>query len=198
LSNPIPHKIKVQVLYQWIQGISRDKIAENNDIGRGTVSNIIEQLKTNVPDIDLMRQTALQIKKENIAIFSFAASIRLRRLLEDLEITEDKIESLLEEINIYCFKQEITPKDFVLKINEVSDLAMDLQTPIHKLPSFVNQLSSQKGKLEREMANKKQEYNQVVMMHERYIEELKEFREKRHFLSRLNDLQQLLDNCFVA
>jgi predicted transcriptional regulator len=140
LSNPIPHKIKVQVLYQWIQGISRDKIAENNDIGRGTVSNIIEQFKTNVPDIDLMRQTVLQIKKENIAIFSFAASIRLRRLLEDLEITEDKIESLLEEINIYCFKQEITPKDFVLKINEVSDLAMDLQTPIHKLPSFVNQL----------------------------------------------------------
>jgi len=194
LSNPIPHKIKVQVLYQWIQGISRDKIAENNDIGRGTVSNIIEQFKTNVPDIDLMRQTSLQIKKENIAIFSFAASIRLRRLLEDLEITEDKIESLLEEINIYCFKQEITPKDFVLKINEVSDLAMDLQTPIHKLPSFVNQLSSQKGKLEREMANKKQEYNQMARLHEKYVDELKEFREKRHLLPKLNDLQQLLDN----
>ena len=194
MSNPIPHKIKVQVLYQWIQGISRDKIAENNDIGRGTVSNIIEQFKTNVPDIDLMRQTSLQIKKENIGIFSFAASIRLRRLLEDLEITEDKIESLLEEINIYCFKQEITPKDFVLKINEVSDLAMDLQTPIHKLPSFVNQLSSQKGKLEREMANKKQEYNQMARLYEKYVDELKGFREKRHLLSRLNDLQQLLDN----
>jgi chromosome segregation ATPase len=194
LSNPIPHKIKVQVLYQWIQGISHDKIAENNDIGRGTVSNIIEQFKTTIPDIDLIRETVLQIKKENIAIFSFAASIRLRRLLEDLEITEDKIESLLEEINIYCFKQEITPKDFVLKINEVSDLAMDLQTPIHKLPSFVNQLSSQKGKLEREMANKKQEYNQVARLHEKYVDELKEFRERRHLLSRLNDLQQLLDN----
>ena len=114
MSNQIPHKIKVQVLYQWIQGISRDKIAENNDIGRGTVSNIIEQFITTIPDIDLMRETSLQIKKENIGIFSFAASIRLRRLLEDLEITEDKIESLLEEINIYCFKQEITPKDFVL------------------------------------------------------------------------------------
>jgi len=194
LSNPIPRQIKVKVLYQWIQGISHDKIAENNDIGRGTVSNIIEQFKTTIPDIDLIRETVLQIKKENIAIFSFAASIRLRRLLEDLEITEDKIESLLEEINIYCFKQEITPKDFVLKINEVSDLAMDLQTPIHKLPSFVNQLSSQKGKLEREMANKKQEYNQVARLHEKYVDELKEFRERRHLLSRLNDLQQLLDN----
>ena len=112
MSNPIPRQIKVQVLYQWIQGISRDKIAENNDIGRGTVTNIIEQFKRTVPDIDLMRQAALQIKKEDIGIFSFAASIRLRRLVEDLEITEDQIENFLEEIDIYCFRQQITPKDF--------------------------------------------------------------------------------------
>jgi flagellar biosynthesis chaperone FliJ len=168
------------VLYQWIQGIPRDKIAENNDIGRGTVTNIIKQFKTNVPDIDLMRQTSLQIKKEDLEIFSFAASMRLGRLLEPLDITEDQIESLLEEINIYCFKQQSTPKDFVLEINEVSDFAMDLQTQIHQLPSFVNQLSSQKGKLEREIANKKQEYNQMARLHEKYVDELKEFREKRH------------------
>ena len=116
MSNPIPRQIKVQVLYQWIQGIPRDKIADNNDIGRGTVTNIIEQFKTTVPDIDLMRETSLQIKKEGVAIFLVAASLRLRNLLEDLKITEDQIESLLEEINIHCFKQQITPKDFVLKI----------------------------------------------------------------------------------
>ena len=192
MSNPIPHKTKVQVLHQWIQVIPRDRIAENNDIGRGTVSNIIKQFKTTVPDIDLMRETALQIKKEDLEIFTYAASIRLRRLLEQLNITEDQVENLLEEISIYCFKQQITPKDFVLKINEVSDLAMDLQTPIHKLPSFVNQLSSHKGKLEREIANKKQEYNQVIKENEKYVDELQEFRAKKHLLPKLNDLQQLL------
>ena len=31
-------------------------------------------------------------------------------------------------------------------------------------------------------------------MHEKYVNELKGFREKKHLLSRLNDLQQLLDN----
>jgi hypothetical protein len=194
LSNPIPHKTKVQVLHQWIQVIPRDRIAENNDIGRGTVSNIIKQFKTTVPDIDLMRETALQIKKEDLEIFTYAASIRLRRLLEQLNITEDQVENLLEEISIYCFKQQITPKDFVLKINEVSDLAMDLQTPIHKLPSFVNQLSSHKGKLEREIANKKQEYNQVIKENEKYVDELQEFRAKKHLLPKLNDLQQLLNS----
>ncbi len=179
------------MLYQWIQGISRDKIAENNDIGRGTVTNIIQQFKTNVPDIDLMRQTALQIKKEDLEIFSFAASIRLRRLLEQLQITEDQIESFLEEINIYCFKQQIIPKDFVLKIKDVSDLAMDLKTPIHKLPSFINQLSIQKNRLEREITIKKEEYSQVIKENETNLDELKEFRAKRHLLPKINDLQRI-------
>jgi len=182
------------VLYQWIQGISRDKIAENNDIGRGTVTNIIQQFKTNVPDIDLMRHTVLQIKKEDLEIFSFAASIRLRRLLEQLQITEDQIESFLEEVNIYCFKQQIIPKDFVLKIKDVSDLAMDLKTPIHKLPSFINQLSIQKNRLEREITIKKEEYSQVIKENEANFDELKEFRAKRHLLPKINDLHELLNS----
>jgi len=194
LSNPIPHKIKVQVLYQWIQGIPRDKIAENNDIGRGTVTNIIEQFKRTVPDIDLMRETSLQIKKEDIGIFSFAASLRLRRLLEDLEITEDQIEDFLEELGIYCFKQQITSKDFILKIKEVSDLAIDLQTPIHKIPSFVNQLSVQKNSIERQIAIKKEQYQIIIKECKTAAIELIEFRENRHLLYKLNHLQQLLDN----
>jgi hypothetical protein len=104
-----------------------------------------------------MRETSLQIKKEDIGIFSFAASIRLRRFLEDLEITEDQIENFLEEIDIYCFKQQISPKDFFLKIKEVSDLAMDLQTPIHKIPSFVNQLSVQKNSIKIQITIKKEQ-----------------------------------------
>ena len=145
--------------------------------------------------IDLMRQTALQIKKEGLEIFSFAASIRLRRLLEQLQITEDQIESFLEEIDIYCFKQQIIPKDFVLKIKDVSDLAMDLETPIHKLPSFINQLSIQKNRLEREITIKKEEYSQVIKENETIIEELKEFRAKKHhLLYKINDLQKSLNN----
>jgi hypothetical protein len=182
------------VLYQWIQGIPRDKIAENNDIGKGTVTNIIEEFKKTVLDIDLMRETSLQIKKEDLNIFSFAASLRLRRLLEQLDITEDQIESLLEEIDIYCFKQQITSKEFVLKIKEVSDMAMDLETPIHKLPSLVNQLLDQKNRFEREISIKKEVYRQMIKKYGTTIEELKEFRAKKHLLPMIDDLQQRLDS----
>ena len=71
---------------------------------------------------------------------------------------------------------------------------MELKTPIHKLPSFINQLSIQKNRLEREITIKKEEYSQVIKENEIVIEELKEFRAKRHLLPKINDLQQSLNN----
>jgi hypothetical protein len=194
LSIPIAKKIKEQVLSQWIQGISRDAIATNIEIGTGTVSNIMQQYKIVIPDIDLIRQTALQLKKENLDIFSLAASIRLRKLLEQFQLTEEQIESFLEEIDIHCFKKQISPKDFVLKVNEVSDIARDLKCPIQKIPLFVNQLNIQKANLEKDITNKRQQYSQLVREYEKYKDELKEFRAKRHLLPRINELEQLLSN----
>jgi transposase len=33
----IPKPIREQVIKQWLQGISRDQIAKDNDVGAGTV-----------------------------------------------------------------------------------------------------------------------------------------------------------------
>ena len=71
---------------------------------------------------------------------------------------------------------------------------MDLQTPIHKIPSFVNQLSVQKNSIEREIAIKKEQYQIIIKECKTAANELKEYREKRHLLPKLNDLQELLDN----
>ena len=50
----IPKSIREQVIKQWLQGMSRDEIAKNNDIGAGTVSAIIKDIKQkDIPDIDL-------------------------------------------------------------------------------------------------------------------------------------------------
>ena len=37
--------IKKQVIAQYLQGVSRDRIAVDNQIGTGTVSNIIDEWK---------------------------------------------------------------------------------------------------------------------------------------------------------
>ena len=74
-----PYSIKVKVIKDWIQGLSRDKIGQNNGIGAGTVTSIIQQAKTNIADIDLMRALALNIKKEKLEINYFASAVRLKK-----------------------------------------------------------------------------------------------------------------------
>jgi hypothetical protein len=69
----LPPFIKVKVLNEWLQGLPRNKIAENNGIGAGTVTGIHQQARNNdIPDIDLMRALALMLQKENLDINHFA------------------------------------------------------------------------------------------------------------------------------
>jgi transposase len=44
--------IKKQVIAMYLQGVSRDRIAADNGVGTGTVSNIIDEWKKGVQDSD--------------------------------------------------------------------------------------------------------------------------------------------------
>jgi hypothetical protein len=98
MGSATPYSIKVKVIKEWIQGLSRDKIGQNNGIGTGTVTSIIQQARDNVADIDLMRALAIKIKKENLDLNDFASTVRLKKVLDELELSEEKVESLFEEI----------------------------------------------------------------------------------------------------
>jgi Helix-turn-helix domain len=48
----IDESIKRKVIQQWISGESRDKIAAENNIGAGTVTNIISNYKVGLEKFD--------------------------------------------------------------------------------------------------------------------------------------------------
>ena len=59
MGNRIPHQLKKKVIQEWLQAFSRDRIALDNNISSGAVTSIIKQFKGDIPDIDLLRETAL-------------------------------------------------------------------------------------------------------------------------------------------
>jgi hypothetical protein len=127
----IPPSIKTKVLNEWLQGFSRNKIAENNRIGAGTVTDIHQQARNNdIPDIDLMRSLVLMLKKEGLDVNRFASSVRLKKVLDRIGMPEEKLESLVEEIDIYRFHLGIDEKEFVSKIDEILQMAYELNIPI--------------------------------------------------------------------
>jgi hypothetical protein len=93
----VPKSIKQRVIKQWLQGMSRDEIAKDNDIGAGTVSAIIKDAKEEIPDIDLLREAALILKKNDFDLSVFACSIRVKNKLNGMDLNEDQIESFIEK-----------------------------------------------------------------------------------------------------
>ena len=58
-----PKSIKIKVINEWLQGVSRNKITQDNGISAGAVTSIHQQaINNNIPDIDLMR-AGFNVKK---------------------------------------------------------------------------------------------------------------------------------------
>ena len=60
----IDTQVKKHVIKQWLAGDSRDKIAADNHIGAGTVTNIVNEWKEGVEhsDYDSLRELAVYSK----------------------------------------------------------------------------------------------------------------------------------------
>jgi predicted HAD superfamily phosphohydrolase len=89
-----------------------------------------------------MRELALMLKKEGLDVNHFASTVRLKKVLDRIELPEEKLELLLEEINIYCFKREMDEKEFVSKMDEIFQTANDLNIPI---PDVLEKISQKKN-----------------------------------------------------
>jgi hypothetical protein len=135
-----PKSITERVIKQWLQGMSRDEIGKDNDIGAGTVSAIIKDAKQENPDIDLLRAVAIIVKKNGLDLSVLASSIRIKNKLVEMGLNEDQIESFIENIIIYCFKHGLTGEKFLNIVNKVCALSDRLEMP---KPLFDQKISAE-------------------------------------------------------
>ena len=85
MGSKIPKPIKIEVTKKWLQGKSRDQIANEVQIGAGTVSGIVKEYRRDDPEFDLLREVSLNLVNRGMKVESFAALIRLREILEEKE-----------------------------------------------------------------------------------------------------------------
>jgi transcriptional regulator with XRE-family HTH domain len=147
----IPHSLKKTVINEWLQGISRDTIASDNGIGGGTVSRIIQDAKMDMPDIDLLREVAVKLEEENLDVNLFASSVRLKKILDGLELTEENVELLIEQVNTHCFKHGMSEKEFVSKIDEICNMLDNVEFSLNDLPVYIVQKKIQLESLDRDI-----------------------------------------------
>jgi hypothetical protein len=96
----IDTQVKRRVINQWVSGDSRDKIAADNDIGAGTVTNIMNEWKKGVEDSDYesIRELAVFSKKQGLNLSKHACSIRLNNYIKNIGTNPDEIESFIANL----------------------------------------------------------------------------------------------------
>jgi hypothetical protein len=175
----IPLSLKKTVIKEWLHGIPRDTIASNSGIGGGTVSRIVQESKTNTPDIDMLRGVAVKLNKENLDIDHFAPSVRLKKILDGLGLAEEKVELLIEHVNTYCFKRGTAEKEFVSKIVEICKMLDSLGFSIDDLPVYIVQKKIQLEALDEEISERQEKIRQIVDEYNTTKNDLEEYRRNR-------------------
>jgi hypothetical protein len=180
LGGKIPKNIKEKVIRQWLQGRTRETIAKENDIGTGTVSAIINEARQQKEyhDIDLLRQISTKLKEEGLEPAHLGFAIRLKKIMEDDDIREDQLESLILDFNTYCLRHNLTFDKVFESGYEALDLAYKFGIPAEKIPEFIIQgkktIEELKGQRQ-ELIEKKQviqeEYDTILAVLEKYGKE---------------------------
>jgi hypothetical protein len=89
--------IKKQVITQYLQGVSRDRIAADNGVGTGTVSNIIDEWKKGVrgSDYESVRDLAIHCKKEGVNLADFMSALRIKNYIKQIGGDEERVEQFI-------------------------------------------------------------------------------------------------------
>jgi uncharacterized protein YpuA (DUF1002 family) len=175
LPSIIPKVVREKVLTEWLQGLTRNKIAEINDIGEGTVTEIINGYRENNSDIDQQREFVLALKGEGTDLNLFASSIRLKRFIDKLGIDEKQLESFLDNVQEHCFKKHKETNDFIKSVNDACCMSNEMHCTAEELPRHIQQMEKESSLLTLEIRRKKAEETLMRMnynMTESQIEEL--------------------------
>jgi hypothetical protein len=208
----IPEPIRRSVINGWLDGVSRDEVAKDNGIGAGTVSAIIKETMQNDPEFVLQRQVAVSLKRENnLDIKSFALLIRIRnKLIKEMGLTnnndekskveveveiqeiEHKIEILIVNLAVFCFKRGFSIDKFVDIIEKLSSLEDKAKIPIDQLPNQLLQQQRNREIIEKEIQQIKLKKQDLLNEHNTTIDMLEEYTANRPLFEKYIGLKREL------
>jgi hypothetical protein len=189
----IPRPIRERVIKQWLQGMSRDEIAKYNDIGAGTVTTIIKDAKQEIPDIDLLRAVALVLNKYGWNLSVFAPSVRIKNKLDEMDVSEDEIDFLIDNANTHCFKRGLTADEYFNNVDKVCALSENLGMPLDELPNYIIQQQLELQKVEKETEEAKTKLHQVLQHYDVTMNELQEFIRDKPLIDHIKKLEKKLE-----
>jgi hypothetical protein len=187
----IPVKTKHKVLKLWLSGVSRKKIAEKVGIGEGIVTSIVQEAKVNnIPDVDLLHEVATKITRNNWDIDIFSSGIRHRKILYKKGITDDQIDSLIENVDEHCFKKKIKVEHFVNLVQEVAETLLKYDCSINALPELIAEKQTELFELEQTISSLESSKLELLRENELTVKEINDYRRDKPLVETIKRLRE--------
>ena len=153
----ISETIKKIVLYDWLEGGSREEISLRNKVSTGAVSNIIEEWRIDLAnyDIDALRALSLSLENFKLTPEKSAAGFRVAMMMLKIGVTEESFNYFINEIYNRCQLLNISPEQIGIYIKEIVVLS-HLVIP-SKIPQFLENKRKEVEAINNESIQKKQE-----------------------------------------
>jgi Helix-turn-helix domain len=91
---------KLSVIEEWLHGENREDIARKNNIGSGTVYNIVHEWSNSIgiEKAEVLRELAIQLKKNGLTVFDCTKGFRILNIFKKYGIKEE------DELEDNCLK----------------------------------------------------------------------------------------------
>lgn len=175
----IPNSIRNNVIQQWVDGILRDEIAVNNGISVGMISTIVNEARSQIGYLDLIREVALNLRKAGLDLNNFAFTLRLQNKYNRLGIDEELAESAVEKLHVHCFTKNLEISEFLSRIDYLTDLVNRIGVPIEQLDKYVYEKVNRLKQFDEDIQNMVKERNDLALVYKTTIPELEAFQQLR-------------------
>ncbi|MFL6347059.1 MAG: hypothetical protein ACJ72X_02045, partial [Nitrososphaeraceae archaeon] len=145
----IDEHIRRKVIQQWFNGLPRDTIAAENNIGAGTVSSIVANYKVGLEELDFdsIRQLAIEARQHGLNLSELALHFRLYNYCIKSGAAEDKIESFIDNIN----SGDVSPEKVIEYVNQLFAVSKKESISPDQVSSYIQQKIQEKQKIEEQI-----------------------------------------------
>ncbi len=74
-------------------------------------------------------------------------------MLDQINLTEEQTENILEQISIHCFQEGIEIEQFLVQIDEVTQIANNLDTSIYDIQEIIEKRKLEVAELDRQISS---------------------------------------------
>jgi hypothetical protein len=148
MPSKLPDNYKSLVIQEWLNGEQRDKIAVDNGLGAGSVTNIVNEWRTALgfPTADALRELAVTLRRVGITAAQCALGFRIASLMLKIGVKEDSFESFISDVYNRCKDIGLSPQNIASHLTDLLEFSKTV--PLSKISDYVKEKTSEKGNLE--------------------------------------------------